>query len=70
MNPLLTAAELANDLRLHAETIRQWHRAGRIKAELLVGRSPRFDLAAVRKQLTKASEAAAKRRFSGLVPTL
>ncbi len=70
MNPLLTAAELANDLRLHAETIRQWHRAGRIKAELLVGRSPRFDLAAVRKQLIKASEAAAKRRFSGLVPTL
>ena len=70
MNPLLTAAELANDLRLHAETIRQWHRAGRIKAELLVGRSPRFDLAAVRKQLAAASAAAAKRRFSGLVPTL
>ena len=70
MNPLLTAAELANDLRLHAETIRQWHRAGRIKAELLVGRSPRFDAAAVRKQLAKASDAAAARKFSGMVPTL
>ena len=68
--PLLTAAELATDLRTHTETVRQWHRQGRIKAELLIGRSPRFDAAKVRKQLAKASDAAASRKFSGMVPTL
>lgn len=67
---LLTAAELAADLRMHAETVRTWHRTGRIKAELLIGRSPRFDAAKVRKQLAKASDAAAARKFSGMVPTL
>ena len=70
MNHLLTAAELAADLRMSSQVVLRWHRDGRIKAELLIGRSPRFDAAAVRKQLAKESEAAAKRKFSGLVPTL
>jgi predicted site-specific integrase-resolvase len=52
------------------QVVLRWHRAGRIKAELLIGRSPRFDAAKVRKQLAKASDAAAARKFSGMVPTL
>jgi hypothetical protein len=70
MSELLTAAELAADLRMSWQVVLRWHRAGRIKAELLIGRSPRFDAAKVRKQLAKASDAAAARKFSGMVPTL
>jgi predicted site-specific integrase-resolvase len=70
MSELLTAAELATDLKMSQQVVLRWHRAGRIKAELLIGRSPRFDSAKVRKQLAKASDAAAARKFSGMVPTL
>jgi predicted site-specific integrase-resolvase len=70
MSELLTAAELATDLKMSQQGVLRWHRAGRIKAELLIGRSPRFDSAKVRKQLAKVSDAAAARKFSGMVPTL
>ena len=70
MSELLTAEELAADLKMSQQVVLRWHRAGRIKAELLIGRSPRFDAAKVRKQLAKASDAAAASKFSGMVPTL
>jgi hypothetical protein len=70
LNPLATATELAADLHMSGQVVLRWHRQGRIKAELLIGQSPRFDIAAVRKQLATASAAAAKAKFNGMIPTL
>ena len=61
---LLTADELAAELKMSRQVVLRWARAGRIKAELKVGRSPRFDLNAVCRQLKAATKA------NGMVPTL
>lgn len=61
---LLTADDLATYLGMSAETVRDWHRKGKIKSELKIGRSPRFDLGNVRKQLVKQSNS------DGAVPTI
>jgi excisionase family DNA binding protein len=70
MSALLTAEELAAELGLHIVTVRDWRRAGRIKAEFLLGRSPRFDLAKVKKQLIAETERKARESFNGMIPTL
>jgi excisionase family DNA binding protein len=70
MSALLTAEELAAELGLHIVTVRDWRRHGRIKAEFLLGRSPRFDLAKVKKQLIAETERKARESFNGMIPTL
>lgn len=70
MNPLLTAEELAAELKMHPVTVRKWAREKRINAELLIGRSPRFDLKKVRKQLAEATAKRDREKFTGMVPTI
>jgi len=70
MKDLLTAKQLAEELGMSWQVVLRWNREGRIKATIDLPGMIRFDLLAVRKQLIKATEAAAKRRFSGMVPTL
>lgn len=70
MKALLTAAELAAELRMNAQVVLRYHRAGKIKAEFLIGRSPRFDLGKVRKQLAAATAKQDRERFDGMVPTI
>ena len=70
MNELLTAEELAAELKMSWQVVLRWHRAGKIKAELLIGRSPRFDRARVIKQLASATTMKNRAKFNGMVPTL
>jgi hypothetical protein len=70
MSKLLTAVELAAELRMNSQVLLRHHRAGKIKAEFLIGRSPRFDLKKVRKQLSEAMAKRDRERFTGMVPTL
>jgi len=70
MSALLTAEEVAAELRMSWQVVLRWHRQGRIKAELLIGRSPRFDLRKVRKQIVAANKKKAREKFNGMVPTL
>jgi len=61
---LLTAKELAAALKMHPDTVREWAREGRIIPEFKIGRSPRFDLAKVRKALSKPAK-----KQPGMIPT-
>jgi len=70
MSHLLTAAELAVELRMSWQVVLRWHRSGRIKAELMIGRSPRFDMAKVRKQLVAETAKRDRAKFNGMIPTL
>lgn len=67
---LLTAEELASELKMHPVTVRNWRRLGTISAELMIGRSGRFDLKKVRKQLADATAKRDRERFNGMIPTL
>lgn len=67
---LLTAEELATDLRMSWQVVLRWTRAGKIRAELHIGRSPRYDLKNVRKQLAADQAKQDRARFNGMVPTL
>lgn len=70
MSKLLTAVELAAVLRMNSQVLLRHYRAGKIKAEFLIGRSPRFDQKNVRKQLSEAMTERERKRFTGMVPTL
>ena len=70
MSDLITARELADELRMSYQVVLRWNRAGRIKAEINLPGKILFDLAKVRRQLVKASEERAKAKFNGMVPTL
>lgn len=67
---LITAEELAAELRMSWQVVLRWHRAGKIKAEVMIGRSPRFDLRKVKKQLAEATAKRDRERFNGMIPTL
>ncbi len=66
---LLTVEQVAANLQMHPVTVRDWRREGRIKEELMIGRSPRFDIKKVRKQIIAYNEKKAKEKFKGMVPT-
>jgi excisionase family DNA binding protein len=53
MREFLTAAELAERLRVRTGTIRAWGRVGRIPVVRLSPRALRFDFEAVVKSLTR-----------------
>lgn len=70
MSELITAEELASELKMSWQVVLRWHRAGKIKCELMIGRSPRFDLRKVRAQLAAATAKRDRERFNGMIPTL
>jgi predicted site-specific integrase-resolvase len=70
MSALLTGEQLAAELGMSHEVVLRWRRHGRIKAEYVLGRSPRFDLAKVKKQLIAETERKARESFNGMIPTL
>lgn len=70
MSELVTAAELAADLKMSWQVVLRWHRAGKIRSELSIGRSPRFDVRKVRQQLAAATAKRDRQRFNGMIPTL
>ena len=66
MNPLLTAAEVADALHMSSQVVLRWKRAGIIPAAIDRHRFVRFDLAAVRRQLAAKPS---KKQNNGMVPT-
>ena len=61
MSDLLTASEIAQLFRKHEKTIRQWKCAGKISAEIDIGKTLLFDPEKVRKQLAKASRKSSRK---------
>jgi predicted site-specific integrase-resolvase len=66
MNTLLTPQELGELYKVSADTIRAWHKQGRIPAEVAVNKILRFDPEAVAAALKADAEKQAKfkRRIS------
>lgn len=67
---LVTAREVAADLKMSWQVVLRWHRAGKIKAEVMVGRAPRFVIRDVRRQLAADQAKRDAEKFKGMVPTL
>ena len=67
---LLTAEELAAELRVSYQGLLRWRREGRIKAEVMLGQYPRFSLRKVKNQLADYQAKRYRAKFNGMVPTL
>ena len=67
---LLTADELAAELKMNSQVIRKWTRNGIIKPEIKIGAKPRFYLTDVIEQIKAHNAKQDAAKFNGMVPTL
>lgn len=61
MSDLLTTQQLAAALNVGAQTVRDWHKAGVIPAEIAEGHVFRFNLENVREALAKRAKKGARK---------